>query len=56
MKKIDFKKELSKANKAGVQYLVVEVERYNHDPLVSVKMSYDFLNNADYVKACYLKK
>jgi sugar phosphate isomerase/epimerase len=52
---IDFKAALSKAKKAGVKYLVVEVERYNFAPLVSVQKSYDFLNNAKYVKKSYNK-
>lgn len=52
---IDFKAALADAEKAGVKYLVVEVERYNFEPTESVKKSFDFLNNADYVKACYNK-
>jgi sugar phosphate isomerase/epimerase len=52
---IDFKAALNKAKKAGVQYLVVEVERYNFTPLESVKKSFDYLNNAKFVKACYSK-
>ena len=52
---IDFKAALGKAKKAGVKYLVVEVERYNFDPLVSVQKSWDYLNEAKFVKACYNK-
>jgi hypothetical protein len=33
-----------------VDYLIVEVERYNHAPLESVRMSLDYLNRADFVK------
>lgn len=52
---IDFKAALGKAKKAGVQYLVVEVERYNFEPLVSVQKSFDYLNDAKFVKARYDK-
>lgn len=34
---------------SGMQYGIVEVEQYNYDPYVSVKMSLDYLNAADYV-------
>lgn len=36
--------------KAGVKYLVVEVEKYNFTPLESVKMSLDYLLNSEFVK------
>lgn len=52
---IDFKAALDMADKAGVKFLVVEVERYNFDPLVSVQKSFDYLNEAEFVKACYNK-
>ena len=35
---------------AGTKHIIVEVERYNYDPKTSVKMSFDYLNNADFVK------
>ena len=35
---------------AGAENIVVEVERYNYTPFESVKRSYDYLNNADFVK------
>lgn len=35
---------------AGTKHIIVEVERYNFDPKTSVKMSFDYLNNADFVK------
>ena len=35
---------------AGTKHIVVEVERYNFDPKTSVKMSFDYLNNAEFVK------
>lgn len=52
---IDFESILDKAKEAGVQYLVVEVEEYNFEPLESVQKSFDYLNNAEFVKACYHK-
>jgi len=33
---------------AGAEYFVIEVERYNFDPLESVKMSLDYLMNAPF--------
>lgn len=35
---------------AGTKHIIVEVERYNFKPLVSVKKSLEFLQNAKYVK------
>ncbi len=35
---------------AGTEAIVVEVERYNYTPFESVKRSFDYLNNADFVK------
>jgi len=32
-----------------MKYGVVEVEEYSFDEFTSCKLSYDFLNNADYV-------
>lgn len=42
-------------DKAGVEYLVVEVEKYNFTPVESVKMSYDYLQGLDGVKVSYAK-
>lgn len=50
---IDFKAVLEAADKSGVKYLIVEVEEYNFEPLVSVQLSFDYLNNADFVKVFY---
>lgn len=47
---IDFKSIYETAYKNGLKDAFVEVERYNFDPIVSVQKSYDFLNNAPYVK------
>lgn len=43
------------AAKAGAKYMVVEVEKYNHDPLKSVKLSYDYLKNNPYYKKDFSK-
>lgn len=50
---IDFKSALESAEKSGVKHLIVEVERYNFEPLESVQLSFDYLNTADFVKAFY---
>ncbi len=47
---MDFKTIFENAEVAGLEYIVVEVERYNFTPLESVKKSYDFLKAAEYVK------
>jgi sugar phosphate isomerase/epimerase len=47
---IDFEPIFKEAKTAGVQDLVVEVEEYNFEPLVSVEKSLAFLNEAKYVK------
>lgn len=43
------------AAKAGAKYMVVEVEKYNHDPLKSVKLSYNYLKNNPYYKKDFSK-
>jgi sugar phosphate isomerase/epimerase len=50
---MDFKSSFALADKAGVDYLIVEVEKYDFDPLVSVEKSLKYLQNADFVKASY---
>ena len=47
---IDFKTIYENKAKAGAKYCFVEVERYDFEPFVSVQKSFDFLNNASYVK------
>ncbi len=47
---MDFEPMFAKAEKAGMKHIIVEVERYNFDPLISVEKSYDFLMEAGYVK------
>ena len=39
----------------SVEAIVVEVERYNYEPKVSVQKSFDYLNNSDFVPATYPK-
>lgn len=55
--KVNFEEIYNNAETAGAKYMIVEVERYTEGltPFESVKESYDFLNNADYVKASYSK-
>ena len=46
---IDFKTIFDHAETAGMKEYIVEVERYNFEPLVSVAKSYEYLNNAEFV-------
>ena len=48
--KMDFEPVFKMAKKSGMKNYIVEVERYNFAPMVSVEKSYDFLNNASYTK------
>ena len=52
---VDFEAIYNNAEVAGAKYKVVEVERYTGTPLDGVKESYDYLNNAEFVKASYSK-
>ncbi|MCF8361048.1 MAG: sugar phosphate isomerase/epimerase [Prolixibacteraceae bacterium] len=47
---MDFERMFANSGKAGMKHIIVEVERYNFEPLVSVEKSYDFLMEAEYVK------
>lgn len=47
---IDFKAIYETAYKNGLKDSFVEVERYNFEPIVSVRKSFDFLNAAPFVK------
>ncbi|SFD72369.1 Sugar phosphate isomerase/epimerase [Thermophagus xiamenensis] len=53
--KVDFERIFSAADQAGVNYLIVEVEKYNYDPLESVEKSLLYLQKADFVKNSYGK-
>lgn len=46
---MDFESMFAARQKSGAQYGVVEVERYNFEPLVSCEKSLQFLLDADYV-------
>lgn len=48
--KMDFASIWAAAEVSGMQYGIVEVEKYNFDTFTSCKMSFDFLNAAEYVK------
>ncbi len=50
---IDFRRVYEHADIAGMRYHIVEVEDYNYEPLESVRVSLEFLLNADYVQADY---
>ena len=47
---MDFESIFKAAYKNKLKAYFVEVERYDFDPIVSVQKSFDFLNNAAYVK------
>ncbi|MFD2575558.1 sugar phosphate isomerase/epimerase family protein [Haoranjiania flava] len=53
---VDFDAIFSNTDKAGTKYLMVEVEKYNHAPVESVRMSLEYLLNHKLVKADYTKK
>jgi len=48
--KMNFEPIFAMAYQNGMKDYFVEVEKYDYDPVESVKMSYDFLNKASYVK------
>jgi sugar phosphate isomerase/epimerase len=50
---MDFESTFAHAEKSGLDYIIVEVENYNFEPIVSVEKSLEFLQNADFVKASY---
>ena len=47
--KMDFASIFAEREKAGTKYGIVEVERYNFDPIESCKKSLDYLKAQDYV-------
>ena len=51
--KMDFESSFAHAEIAGLDYIIVEVERYDYDPLESVRLSLEYLQNADFVQASY---
>jgi hypothetical protein len=46
---MNFESMFAAREKSGAKYGVVEVERYNFEPLVSCEKSLEFLKEADYV-------
>jgi len=48
--KMDFKTIFENASLSGMKYPIVEQEEYTTTPLEGVKQSFDFLNQADFVK------
>lgn len=48
--KMDFKAIFENAALSGMKYPIVEQEEYTTTPIEGVKMSFDFLNTADFVK------
>ncbi len=51
--KVNFENIFNNIDKSGAKHLVVEVERYTGTPFEGVKESYDYLNNASFVKDSY---
>jgi sugar phosphate isomerase/epimerase len=51
--KMDFRPAFDNADLAGMRYVIVEVEQYNYEPLESVRISLDYLLEADYVQSDY---
>src|SRR5690554_6706284 len=52
---MDFDNLFQNIDNSGVEYLIVEVEHYNFEPLVSIKQSIDYLLDNDNVKDSYSK-
>ncbi|MFW5832036.1 MAG: sugar phosphate isomerase/epimerase family protein [Prolixibacteraceae bacterium] len=46
---IDFERIFEAKEKSGAEYGIVEVEKYNFEPIVSVEKSLEFLQEAEYV-------
>lgn len=47
---IDFKEIFNNASKSGMQYFFVELDNNERPALESIKISYDYLNRAEFVK------
>ncbi len=50
---MDFRPAFENAELAGMKYHIVEVEQYNYEPIESVRISLEYLQNADYVLPDY---
>jgi len=46
--KMDFNTIFASKEKSGMKYGIVEVEKYNFDPLVSCKKSLEYMNTTNY--------
>lgn len=51
--KVNFENIFNNIEGSGVKYLIVEVERYSGTPFEGVKESYNYLNDAAFVKESY---
>ncbi|MFW5760426.1 MAG: sugar phosphate isomerase/epimerase family protein [Cyclobacteriaceae bacterium] len=47
---MDFAPIFAEKEQAGLEAIIVEVEKYNHEPIVSVEKSLEYLQNADFVQ------
>jgi len=50
---MDFRPDFENAELAGMRYHIVEVEDYNYEPIESVRISLEYLMDADYVLPDY---
>ncbi len=53
--KVDFENIFHNIDASGAKFVIVEVERYTDGPFEGVIESYDYLNNAEFVKDNYSK-
>lgn len=51
--KVDFENIFNNIDQSGAKYLIVEVERYSGTPFEGVKESYNYLDEAEFVKESY---
>lgn len=47
---MDFEPIFAKKEQAGLEAIIVEVEEYNYEPIVSVEKSLEYLQNAEFVQ------
>lgn len=47
---VDFETIFSQKDRSGMQYAVVEVEKYNFTPITSCRKSLEFIQEADYIQ------
>ena len=47
---INFERIFAKADEAGMKHIFVEQDRSRQDPFKSIRISYDYLNNASFVR------